>query len=63
MSSPCVKLHKDVIRRRTAKVWKDFKLLYDLAGHQQSVWAVLAINSEQFLTGMSLNKLSPHIES
>lgn len=46
-----------MIRRRTAKVWKDFKLLYDLVGHQQSVWAVLAINSEEFLTGSSSNKL------
>lgn len=39
---------------RTAKVWKDFKLVYDLTGHQQSVWAVLALNDEheQILTGM-----------
>ena len=37
--------------RRTAKVWKDFQLLYDLVGHQQSVWTVLAIDGSQFLTG------------
>ncbi|EPS96818.1 hypothetical protein FOMPIDRAFT_1038034 [Fomitopsis schrenkii] len=42
---------------RTAKVWKDFKLLYDLVGHQQSVWAVLAINSEEFLTGSADNTI------
>ncbi|KAF9246383.1 WD40-repeat-containing domain protein [Melanogaster broomeanus] len=34
----------------TAKVWKDFKLQYDLKGHEQSVWAVLAIDDSQFLT-------------
>ena len=34
-------------------MWKDFKLLYDLVGHQQSVWAVLAIDAGQFLTGPS----------
>lgn len=27
-------------------------LVYDLKGHQQSVWAVLAIDEQQFLTGM-----------
>ncbi|KAH9945813.1 phospholipase A-2-activating protein [Epithele typhae] len=37
---------------KTAKVWKDFKLLYDLVGHQQSVWAVVAIDSGQFLTAV-----------
>lgn len=57
MSSPQGRLYSGVIRRRTAKVWKDFKLLYDLTGHQQSVWAVLAINSEEFLTGSSPDKL------
>ncbi|TFY60426.1 hypothetical protein EVJ58_g5154 [Rhodofomes roseus] len=42
---------------RTAKVWKNFKLLYDLTGHQQSVWAVLAIDSQQFLTGSADNTI------
>lgn len=35
---------------KTAKVWKQFQLLYDLKGHQQAVWGVLAIDDEQFLT-------------
>lgn len=38
---------------RTAKVWKNFSLAYDLRGHQQSVWAVLAVNEDSFLTGSS----------
>ncbi|TFK94785.1 phospholipase A-2-activating protein [Polyporus arcularius HHB13444] len=41
----------------TAKVWKDFKLLYDLVGHQQAVWAVLAIDGGQFLTGSADNTI------
>lgn len=36
---------------RTAKVWKNFQLVHDLKGHQQSVWAVLAVDSETTLTG------------
>ncbi|KAF9014025.1 phospholipase A-2-activating protein [Cyathus striatus] len=36
---------------RTAKVWKNFSLVYDLKGHQQAVWAVLAVDEDQFLTG------------
>ncbi|EIN07144.1 phospholipase A-2-activating protein [Punctularia strigosozonata HHB-11173 SS5] len=36
---------------KTAKVWKDWKLAYDLKGHQASVWAVLALDHEQCLTG------------
>ncbi|KAK2466759.1 hypothetical protein APHAL10511_001017 [Amanita phalloides] len=36
---------------RTAKVWKNFKLVYDLKGHQQSVWAVIALDEDKFLTG------------
>jgi hypothetical protein len=36
---------------RTAKVWKNFNLAYELKGHEQSVWAVLAIDEEQTLTG------------
>lgn len=36
---------------KTAKVWRNFALLYDLKGHQQSVWAVLALDEDRFLTG------------
>ncbi|KAG6837276.1 hypothetical protein H0H93_012281 [Arthromyces matolae] len=36
---------------KTAKVWKNFALAYDLKGHQHSVWAVLGLNEDQFLTG------------
>ncbi|KAF8912027.1 phospholipase A-2-activating protein [Gymnopilus junonius] len=36
---------------KTAKVWKNFNLAYDLKGHQQSVWAVLGVDEDQFLTG------------
>lgn len=35
----------------TAKVWKDFKLTYDLKGHAQSVLTVVAIDGEEFITG------------
>ncbi|RPD66480.1 phospholipase A-2-activating protein [Lentinus tigrinus ALCF2SS1-7] len=41
----------------TAKVWKDFQLLYDLVGHQLAVWAVLAIDGGQFLTGSADNTI------
>jgi hypothetical protein len=40
-------------RPRTVKVWKNFQLVHDLKGHQQSVWAVLAIDEECVLTGTS----------
>ncbi|KAF9532143.1 phospholipase A-2-activating protein [Crepidotus variabilis] len=36
---------------KTAKVWKNYNLVYDLKGHQQSVWAVLGLDEDQFLTG------------
>lgn len=35
--------------RRTAKVWKDFQLAYTLEGHEQAVWAVLALEGEDDL--------------
>ncbi|EAU88837.2 phospholipase A-2-activating protein [Coprinopsis cinerea okayama7 len=35
---------------KTAKVWKNFSLVYDLKGHQQSVWAVLAVDEDSYLT-------------
>ncbi|KDE02794.1 hypothetical protein MVLG_06686 [Microbotryum lychnidis-dioicae p1A1 Lamole] len=31
---------------KTAKVWKDFQLAYTLQGHEQSVWAVLALEGD-----------------
>ena len=50
---------------RTAKVWKNFNLAYDLKGHQQSVWAVLGVEEDQFLTGKTVNNQPcvclPHI--
>ena len=52
VSSFCTTLIVRLVQR-TAKVWKDFQLLYDLVGHQQSVWTVLAIDGGQFLTGRS----------
>lgn len=36
---------------RTARVWVKFSQAYELAGHQQAVWAVVAVNDTQFLTG------------
>lgn len=35
----------------TAKVWKDFQLVYDLKGHEGAVWAVLVLDNDQYLTG------------
>lgn len=37
---------------RTARVWKNFNSVYELKGHTQAVWAVVAIDDEQFLTGI-----------
>jgi phospholipase A-2-activating protein len=37
--------------RRTAKVWTNFQLIYDLVGHTQPVWAVVAITGDEYLTG------------
>ncbi|KAJ7706978.1 WD40-repeat-containing domain protein [Mycena rosella] len=34
----------------TARVWKDFTLLYELKGHENSVWDVLAVNEDEFIT-------------
>ncbi|CEQ39924.1 SPOSA6832_01481, partial [Sporobolomyces salmonicolor] len=38
---------------KTAKVWKNFQLEYTLEGHEQSVWAVLALEGvdDLYLTG------------
>ncbi|GAA5868266.1 hypothetical protein JCM1840_005619 [Sporobolomyces johnsonii] len=42
---------------KTAKVWKNFQLEYTLEGHEQSVWAVLALegNDDLYLTGAADN--------
>ena len=40
--------------QRTAKVWTNFQLVHDLVGHTQSVWAVVSIEGDQYLTGALL---------
>ena len=40
--------------RRTAKVWTNFQLVYDLVDHTQSVWAVVSVVGGQYLTGAFL---------
>jgi len=46
----------------TAKVWKDFKLAYDLKGHAQSVLTVVAIDEEEFITGQDASCVPcPHL--
>jgi len=37
--------------RRSAKVWTRFQLVHDLVGHNQSVWAVVAMEGDEYLTG------------
>jgi len=39
---------------RTARVWRNWQPLYELKGHSQSVWAVLPVEEELFLTGLCL---------
>jgi hypothetical protein len=41
---------------RTARVWKNYKPAYELRGHTQAVWAVVAIDDDQFLTGTHILK-------
>jgi hypothetical protein len=43
--------HHYLTTNRTAKVWVNFQLTYDLKGHEQAVWAVKAVDEEHFLTG------------
>lgn len=45
--------------RRTAKVWKNWQLECTLKGHEQSVWAVLALDGDDdlVLTGSSFPSL------
>lgn len=38
--------------RSTAKIWKNFECAYELIDHTASVWAVLALEDDQYLTGM-----------
>ncbi|THH03422.1 hypothetical protein EW145_g6267 [Phellinidium pouzarii] len=44
---------------RTAKVWRDFQQLYELRGHEQSVWAVhiLDEDAETYLTASADNTI------
>lgn len=35
----------------TARVWKNFQQIHELRGHSGSVWAVLAVDEDQTLTG------------
>lgn len=59
MNQPCFTYPaSDSFLCRTAKVWKDFTLAYELKGHEQSVWAVLAVDEEQFITGAWRSVLS-----
>lgn len=46
----------------TAKVWKDFQLVYNLKGHEGAVWAVLALEDDQYLTGESSTPIHPYLE-
>jgi hypothetical protein len=51
-------LHSSLkLLRRTAKVWTNFQLVYDLAAHAQSVWAVVAIAGDEYLTGALLSDI------
>ncbi|KAI0683709.1 phospholipase A-2-activating protein [Cytidiella melzeri] len=43
---------------QTARVWHQFQFAYELVGHAQSVWAVVALDHAQFLTGKSLYRSS-----
>lgn len=35
----------------TAKVWKNFKEVYELKGHHQAVWAVMPLSEDRYITG------------
>src|ERR1700738_3813105 len=37
----------------TARVWKNWECVYTLKGHESSVWAVLALPNDEYLTGLS----------
>lgn len=45
-----------IFSSRTARIWRDFQPLYELRGHEQSVWAVLIVDDpgETYLTGIVL---------
>lgn len=36
---------------KTARVWRNFECVATLAGHEQAVWAVLALDEDHVLTG------------
>jgi hypothetical protein len=50
-SFPSALNRADPLLQRTAKVWTNFQLLSDLVGHTQSVWAVVSVEGNQYLTG------------
>ena len=35
----------------TARVWKNWECVYTLKGHERAVWAVLALDHDEYLTG------------
>ena len=35
----------------TARVWKNWQCVYTLKGHERAVWAVLALQNDEYLTG------------
>lgn len=37
--------------RSTARVWKDWSCVYTLKAHDRAVWAVLALDNDEYLTG------------
>ena len=52
LPTPFPHLSRDASQtRRSAKVWTRFQLVHDLVGHTQSVWAVIAMEGDEYLTG------------
>jgi phospholipase A-2-activating protein len=39
------------LMRSTARVWKGWECVYTLTGHDRAVWAVLALDNDEYLTG------------
>jgi phospholipase A-2-activating protein len=37
----------------TARVWKNWECVYTLKGHERAVWAVLALQNDEYLTGFA----------
>jgi WD40 repeat protein len=42
---------------KTARVWQDWKSVAELKGHEYAVWAVVAVNDCDILTGATLTKI------